>query len=73
MRLKPLSKWDLRALVGAVVGGTMVLASPDDSNEEKIGGWIVTCSAFLSKDVVAGFRLMRMKIKHKLRNIGNAD
>lgn len=51
--------------MGAVVGGTMVLFSPDDSNEEKIGGWIATCSAFLSKDIVAGFRLVRMKIKRK--------
>ena len=65
LKLKPLSKWDLRALVGAVVGGTVVLFSTDDSNEEKIGGWIATCSAFLSKDIVAGFRLVRMKIKRK--------
>lgn len=55
----------LEGLVGAVVGGTMVLFSTDDSNEEKIGGWIATCSAFLSKDIVAGFRLVRMKIKRK--------
>lgn len=59
--------------MGAVVGGTMVLFSTDDSNEEKIGGWIATCSAFLGKDIVAGFRLAPMKIKRKLRNIGNAD
>lgn len=59
--------------MGAIVGGTMVLFSTDDSNEEKIGGWIVTCSAFLSKDIVAGLRLARIKIKRKLRNMGNAD